>query len=114
MELLESEVKAKSFVLKVSRERALSVLDKVCSRIQRRIERANKDMIVKYIDDSCVRKADWEVELIYQLKLGLMLTDNNSAQAARERIIARRLKQKELRLAANKKPAFYLIQEQFN
>lgn len=88
--LLASEVKAKALVQKIGFVRATNIVNSLCARIERRIERANEGMFVTFIDNSCVRKSEWETDLLYQLKLGLMLTDYDSPLKARARILERR------------------------
>lgn len=88
MELLASELAAKEFVVAIGVERAHRLLERVCNRFERRAKLGST--FGQFLTTDYVKKADWEVSLVYQLKMGLKLLDTvNTPQAARERILAR-------------------------
>ena len=88
MDLLASELASKEFVLSIGVERSTRILEAVCKRIKRRAK--NGCTFGQFLTEDYVRKADWEVELIFKLKMGLKLIDTFSTpEAARQRILAR-------------------------
>ncbi|MCF2903086.1 hypothetical protein L1267_22205 [Pseudoalteromonas sp. OFAV1] len=93
--LLPSEQYALDFVLRIGRERATRLLELVTGRISRRIRVGNEKSFGQFLDESCIRKAPWEVELTYQLKMGLQLSNTDTPAAAHERILKRIAERKE-------------------
>lgn len=88
--LLPDEQAAKSFVENTGVKRSARLLTAVSNRIQRRIVAAK-------IDSIYIRKSPWEVELIFNIKMGLQLLNTDTPQKARERNLARRNAKKEVR-----------------
>ncbi|MBT0587935.1 hypothetical protein [Alteromonas oceanisediminis] len=99
--LLESEQQAYDLVSRIGINRAERVLTQLTNRIQRRIYRANQEVIGAFFDDGCIRKSPWEIELNYQLKLGLTLMNTDGPSQAKARIF-RRIEERKARLAARK------------
>lgn len=93
--LLKSEQQAKAFVEHYGRIRVARALSAVCQRIKRRIEIANNTSFGQFFDEGSIKTAEWERELIYKAKLGLMLTNTDTPALAHARIIERRRQQKE-------------------
>jgi len=90
MSLLKNEQIAKDFVIKIGEKRATRLLNLVTSRIARRIRKGNEQMFGQFLTEDCVRKAPWEVNLTYNIKMGLSLTDTyNTPIAAKQRIASR-------------------------
>jgi hypothetical protein len=88
--LLPNEQQAKDFVLKIGQKRSERLLDLVCGRIKRRADKGNAQNPTMYFTESNVRKAQWEIDMEYNLKMGLTLTDDyNTPVAAKARIAAR-------------------------
>lgn len=88
MELLPSELAAKEFVFEIGVERATRLLERICHRIERRAKRGSS--FGQFLTTDYVKKADWEVSLIFNLKMGLKLLNNvNCPYAARQKVLAR-------------------------
>jgi hypothetical protein len=104
MSLLKNEQQAKDFVESIGQTRTRRLLDLITNRIARRIVKANEGCSGLVITESSVRRADWEVELIHKLKMGMMLTDTYNTQSAAKarnikRIADRRAKRAQARAA---------------
>lgn len=104
MSLLKNEQQAKDFVESIGQTRTRRLLDLITNRIARRIVKANEGCSGLVITESSVRRADWEVELIHKLKMGMMLTDTYNTQSAAKarnikRIAERRAKRAQARAA---------------
>ncbi len=98
MELLKNEQQASDLVSKIGLVRAKRLLTALSNRKARRTK-ALPDC-VGFLSHNYQVSKQWEIELAYKLKLGIMITDNsNSPQAARQRNLERRRKRKEARLA---------------
>lgn len=88
--LLSNEQQAKDFVSMIGQLRATRLLNLVCGRIKRRADKGNAENPIMYFSESNVRKAQWEIDLEFNLKMGLSLTDDyNTPCAAKSRIMAR-------------------------
>ena len=87
--LLPYEKEAKAFVLNTGLDRANKLLTAICNRIDRRITIANNQMCSGFIDNTCVRKSHWEIEMISLLKMGLQLLNTDTPDAAKQRILER-------------------------
>lgn len=97
--LLPNELAAKTLVIKIGNERATRLLELLTARIRRRINVGNSKSFGQFLDESCVRKSQWEVDLIFNLKMGLSLTDTyNTPAAARERLLKRVAERNQRRL----------------
>jgi hypothetical protein len=95
---LKSEVEALALVEKIGRPRALKISHSISNRLTRRVNNANASVFSGYFTLGCIKEYDWEKELSYKLKLGLMMTDfENTPEAARERNIKRREDRKAMR-----------------
>ncbi len=95
--LLASEKAALELVRRIGDDRAQRLLSRITTRIQRRIDKANRECLGQFFDSTSIAKADWEVTLDYQLKLGLNLNDNDTPEKAHQRILERRKRQREER-----------------
>lgn len=95
MDLLPIEQRAKEFVSSIGIPRATRLLELLCSRIERRIRIANAQCFGQFFDEGCIKKAPWEVDLIFELKMGLSLNNTDTPAAAKTRITARRKAQRE-------------------
>jgi len=104
MLLLQDEQKAKDFVLAIGEKRANRLLNLLTFRIALRIRKANEACSVAMFYEGNIRVAEWETNLIHDLKMGICLTDTfNTPLAAKERIqkrIDERKARAALRLAA--------------
>jgi hypothetical protein len=90
MSLLSSEQKAADFVSEIGIERATTILNAICRRIDRRYDAACQANPHTPINREWVRQTDLERELIHRLKMGLMLVDDYlTPTKAHERILAR-------------------------
>lgn len=90
MALLASEQVAKNLVVRIGRDRASRLLKAITRRIQRRITAANSGCVTMIFDNTNIRRQPWEVNLIFNLKMGLSLTDyENTPEKARARNLAR-------------------------
>ena len=88
--LLPNEQQAKDFVLKIGEARAERLLNLVGNRITRRADKGNAECPTMYFNEGTVRKAQWEVDLMFNTKMGLTLTNNqDNPIAAKARIAAR-------------------------
>ncbi|MBB1390161.1 hypothetical protein H5185_12130 [Shewanella sp. SG44-6] len=88
--LLPCEQIAKLFVINIGIQRAHRLLDLVTNRIKRRIDAGNAKSFGQFLDESCIRRSPWEVDLMFNIKMGLSLTDDyNTPAAARGRILKR-------------------------
>ena len=91
MGLYRDEQEAKDFVLKLGQVRADRLLSAISRRIARRVFKANQDAPEMFFDGGSIRKADWEVSLIYKLRMGFMLTQTmDTAEDRKDRMLARR------------------------
>lgn len=95
--LLASEKAALELVRRIGTDRAQQLLSRITARIQRRIDKANRECFGQFFDSGSIIKADWEVNLSYQLKLGLSLNDDDTPEKAHQRILERRQRQREER-----------------
>ncbi|MDK9793768.1 hypothetical protein [Vibrio sp. D431a] len=96
-ELYPSEKEASDFVARIGLERAYRLLDKLSRRFDRRYKRACEQCFAP-INREWVRSTPFELDLNHRLKLGIQINDDYfTPEAARKRIIARRLAQKEAR-----------------
>lgn len=87
MELLKSEQAAKDFVEKIGISRSARLLNLIGDRILRR--QSKPASIGQFVCDH-VRIAPWERELMFNLKMGLsLLNDENTPDAAHRRILER-------------------------
>ena len=100
MTLLPYEQRAKDFVLRIGIERATRLLELASGRIDRRVRKANEQSFGQFFDWGCIKKAPWEVNLIFELKMGLGLTNTDTPAKAHQRTIAQRKAQ---RLAAQQR-----------
>jgi hypothetical protein len=100
-QLLAQEQKAKLLVDNLGVDRSHRLLTAICNRIERRIRRANRMLFTMFIDNSCVRKYHWEIELIGSLKLGIQMLNQDTPERAHDRILARRKKRQEVRNKLN-------------
>lgn len=90
MSLLKNEQEALDFVESIGQSRAHKLLTLITNRISRRIKKANEGCCGLVITESSVRTANWEVELIHKLKMGLCLADDsNTMSAAKARNVKR-------------------------
>ena len=118
MGLYRDEQEPKDFVLKLGQGRADRLLSAICRRIERRVFKANQDAPEMFFDGGSISKADWEVSLIYKLKMGLMLTQAMDTPGdRRNRMFARRKASRErARLArlSERKQKGVGVNEQFS
>ncbi|ELP5729231.1 hypothetical protein QTV44_002497 [Vibrio vulnificus] len=97
IDLLPSEQDASDFVHRIGLERAYSLLAKLAQRFDRRYACACQQSFTP-INREWVRSTPFELSLSYRLQIGIRLNDNYfTPYAAHQRIIARRLAQKEAR-----------------
>lgn len=98
MALLPTELFARDLVLRIGRNRALRVIDSLSRRTDRRVRHCDMSGAAFLFTSASIRRSQWEVELFYQLKLGIMLTDtDNTPEAARARITQRRAQRVSIR-----------------
>lgn len=83
MSLYPSEQAALDFVTRIGIIRANRILSLIAKRIERRATKG------RFFTLDFVRREPWEVDLMHQLKIGLMLSDTDSPYAAHQRILAR-------------------------
>lgn len=96
-DLLPSEQEASDFVSRIGLDRAYRLLEKLTRRFDRRYARACAESFAP-INREWVRSTPFELELSHRLKIGIALNDDYfTPHAAHQRIIARRLAQKEAR-----------------
>ncbi|MGR5368484.1 hypothetical protein [Photobacterium damselae] len=96
-DLLPCEQEAADFVRRIGLERAYRLLNKLTQRFDRRYARACAKCFAP-INRDWVRSTPLELELSHRIKIGISIVDDFfSPYAAHQRIIARRLAQKEAR-----------------
>jgi hypothetical protein len=87
--LLPNEQKAKDLVLRVGQQRACRILNALTRRFERRYNKAC-DESMSPVNPEWIYKTELEVNLTFDLKIGLQLTDAfNTPKAAKERIAKR-------------------------
>lgn len=99
------EQEAADFVRRIGLERAYRILDKLTQRFDRRYARACAECFAP-INREWIRSTPLELDLSHRIKIGISIVDDYfTPYAAHQRIIARRLAQKEARKlrAASKK-----------
>ena len=94
--LLPSEQEAVKLILRHGQERCSLALKRIGDRMERRAQQYNDERVYfDYAFDAMAVATPRELQLMYLLKLGLMLTDTyNTPAAARERILKRRAAQR--------------------
>ena len=115
MGLYRDEQEAKDFVLKLGQGRADRLSSAISRRIERRVFKANQDAPGMFFDGGSIRKADWEVSLIYKLKIGLMLTQAMDTPGdRRNRMFARRKASRERARLSERNQKGVGVNEQFS
>lgn len=92
--LLPNEQFAAEFVTNIGIDRAQNLLSKITERFERRYKKACNNSFSP-VERGAIRVTEFEVELTHRIRIGLMLCDDsNNPEAARQRILERRLQRR--------------------